>query len=325
MIRELIPGLTLVVPAYNEENGIVPTVERVASVLATLDIPTEIIVVNDGSSDGTAERLAAIKGIRVVSHPVNTGYGSAIKTGILCASYEWIGITDADSTYDIGLIPAMVEQMKKGFDMTVAARENVLSQDRPVKRFFRKALIKFLNLVVAKHIVDPNSGLRIFRREMAMTFFPFLCNTFSFTTSITIFALGEGYFIKYLPMQYARREGQSKVRHFRDSLRMMQLIIQGITFFNPLKLAVMLGFALFVAGFVPAAVLSCLGATTIASYWLALVSVGTVLFMLGILGDIFRLTGASRHDSWRPLVNETERIYCLSEAGDHRPLPRRNP
>lgn len=311
MFEHVDPGLTFVIPAYNEAGAIASTVERVRAVLATLDIPTEIVVVNDGSRDGTAEKLKECAGIRVVSHPINTGYGSAIKTGILCARYAWIGIVDADGTYDIELIPEMVRRMREGFDMVVAARKNVLELDRPLKRFFRKSLRAFLNLIIAARIEDPNSGLRIFHRDVALSFFPFLCNTFSFTTSITIFALGEGYFVTYVPMNYTRREGKSKVRHFRDSLRMMQLILQGITFFNPLKFALMLIVALLVFGGIPAAVLAMTNWPVLATYHLALSIASVLLIALGIVADIIRITSTTRINRKKTLVADAD-IYEVS-------------
>lgn len=320
MFEPVSPGLTFIIPAYNEENGIVPTVERVLAALAGIDVPTELIVVNDGSKDDTAARLAELQGVRVVSHPINTGYGSAIKTGILCARYHWIGIVDADGTYDIELIPDMVERMKAGFDMVVAARKNVLELDKPMKRFFRTALIKFLNVIVAKRIEDPNSGLRIFNRDMALTFFPFLCNTFSFTTSITIFALGEGYFVHYLPMNYSKREGKSKVRHFRDSLRMMQLILQGITFFNPMKLALLLVSLLAVGGFGPAAALSLAGFGGLGGLWMTVAVAAAVLVMMGILADIIRLTATRKINKRETIITEANRLFAVSDMPEAEPV-----
>jgi glycosyltransferase involved in cell wall biosynthesis len=135
-------GISWIVPAYNEEGAIAGTVHRLHAALSALDLPFEIIVVNDGSRDATLERARSVgMDVRVVSHPVNTGYGSAIKTGIRNARYDWLGITDADGTYDIELIPTLVEKMHEGYDMVVAARSDTMRYDRPVKRFFRRCLI----------------------------------------------------------------------------------------------------------------------------------------------------------------------------------------
>lgn len=289
------PGLSYVIPAYNEEESIVSTVERLRTTLAGLGMPYEIIVVNDGSRDDTRARAEACgDDVRVVSHAINIGYGSAIKTGIKAARYDWIGIVDADGTYPIEELPRLVEKMKDGFDMAVAARKNVLDLDKPVKRLARRLLIAFLNLVIGARIMDPNSGFRIFTKQLALTFYPFLCNTFSFTTSITVFALGERFFVAYVPLPYSVRTGESKVRHFRDSLRMMQLVFQGITFFNPIKAFLMIIVALAAVFLLPALVISLAGYVSQALLWLSFGAVASVLFGLGVLGDIIRLSGIAR-------------------------------
>lgn len=297
MADDIVPGkhgLSYIVPAYNEEGGIVSTLERLSAVLGRLDIPTELIVVNDGSADHTAERAASVAGVKVINHPINTGYGSAIKSGILAAEYEWIGIVDADGTYDIEKLPLLVDRMKQGFEVAIAVRENVLQTDRPLKRLSRKALLSFISFWISGKIKDPNSGFRIFTKGFALTFFPFLCDTFSFTTSSTIFAVGEGYFVANVPMEYNARIGKSKVRHVRDSLRMMQLILQGITFFNPLKFFIILAIALILGVFVPGAALALLGWEAVANYYVLAGVMTCLLVGLGVLGDIIRIASTTR-------------------------------
>ena len=289
-------GLTFIVPAYNEENEISSTLERLQKALSKQDLPFEIIVVNDGSTDQTPKRAEACKGVRVIDHPINTGYGSAIKSGVRTAKYEWVGIVDADGTYEIENVGMLIDKMKVGFDMVIASRENVLDTDRPFKRFARRILLSFLGLWVSGKIKDPNSGFRIFKREFVETFFPFLCDTFSFTTSSTIFAIGEGYFVTFIPMNYSARTGKSKVRHLRDSMRMMQLILQGITFFNPLKFFILLILMLIVFVMVPAFVLTGIGYSTLGSFVATAGSWSILLFGLGVLGDIVRVAMTGRVD-----------------------------
>lgn len=287
-------GLSFVIPCYNEERGIGGTVERLRAALAVLDIPSEIIVVNDGSTDGTRAATEALDSVHVINHPINTGYGSAIKTGILGARYRWIGVVDADGTYEIERLGDLVAKMEQGFDMVVGARTNVLEHDSTSKRLFRRAFIGMLNLLVAARVVDPNSGFRIFRKDMAETFFPFLCNTFSFTTSITLFAFGEGYFVTYVPIHYAQRTGKSKVRHFRDSLRLAQLVLQGVTFFNPVKFFIILTLLVILLVAVPSALLSAAGLDSLALGWLLTGLTSAVLGGLGVLGDIIRVSVTTR-------------------------------
>ncbi|CDL00679.1 putative Undecaprenyl-phosphate 4-deoxy-4-formamido-L-arabinose transferase [Magnetospirillum gryphiswaldense MSR-1 v2] len=289
-------GLSYIVPVYNEENGIAATIERLRAALIQLGIPYEIIIVNDGSRDQSRDKVEAIGGddLRLISHPTNIGYGSALKSGIKIAKYEWIGIVDADGTYAIEALPLLVERMNQGFDMVVAARRNVLRLDKPIKRMFRRILIFSLNLLVGARIEDPNSGFRLFTKKLALTFFPFLCNTFSFTTSLTVFALGERFFVSYIPLDYSIRTGKSKVRHFRDSLRMMQLVLQGITFFNPIKFYLIMTLGFFIAFFIPSLFALALSMPWLSVLWLFSGALACVLVGLGVLADVIRISTLGR-------------------------------
>ena len=114
--------ISVVIPALNERNAIVETVERTREVLAAAKLePFEIVVVDDGSDDGTGE-LAKQAGAHVLRHPHNIGYGRALKDGIAAAQYDIIVITDADGSYPIEEIPALVALYQSGFDMVVGAR-----------------------------------------------------------------------------------------------------------------------------------------------------------------------------------------------------------
>ena len=115
-------GLTFIVPAYNEENAISSTLARLHKALMEQDLPFEIIVVNDGSTDQTRQRAEVCDGARVIDHPINTGYGSAIKSGVRVAKYDWVGIVDADGTYEIEKVGMLIDKMKNGFDMVIASR-----------------------------------------------------------------------------------------------------------------------------------------------------------------------------------------------------------
>ena len=289
-----IQGISYIVPAYNEEPMIAPTVSRLESILSAIGYPFEIIVVDDGSRDRTRASALA-QNCRVISHPGNMGYGAAIKTGIRAAQYEIIGLVDADGTYEIERLPELTVEIEKGFDMVIAERQNVFKLDKPFKRLVRRILLWFLRIFIAKSIRDPNSGFRLFRRDLALTYFPFLCNTFSFTTSITLFALGDSYFVQYVPSEYSVREGKSKVRHFRDSLRMAQLIIQGVTFANPLKLYLLIIVMHVVLVAIPAAALDIVGLEGTSNIYFWTGSIAVLLGGLGLMSDLIRIN-TSKHN-----------------------------
>ncbi len=130
-------GLSFIVPAYNEEASVTYTLSRLKETLTNIEIPFEIILVNDGSSDETLMKAKKFNDVRIINHPVNIGYGNAIKSGLKVAQYDWIGITDADGTYPIEALPAFVSEMEKGFDMVIGLRSNISDLDRSGKRFFR--------------------------------------------------------------------------------------------------------------------------------------------------------------------------------------------
>ena len=304
IVPAIVSGISYIIPAFNEEDSIVATLERLRLTLAATGLKYEIIVVDDGSCDQTRARARSVPDTIVVGHPINTGYGSAIKTGILCAQYEWIGIVDADGTYPIEKLGLLIEKMRDGYDMAVAAREGVYDGDRPLARVARRSMLAFINVWISGRIEDPNSGFRLFTREFVVTFFPFLCNTFSFTTSSTVFAIGEGYFVAFVPMEYSRRIGRSKVRHFRDSLRMMQLVMQGITFFNPVKFFLILAGLMILGVDLPALLAASAGASGFAAIYALAGTATVVLIGLGVLGDIFRVATTTRVNKKRSIVRD---------------------
>ena len=227
------PPVSVVIPAYNEQNAIGEQVKSVQQVLSSHDIAFEIIVVDDGSSDKTAaEALNA--GAQLLHHQDNRGYGASLKTGILAAQYEVIVIIDADGTYPAEYIPEVVAKLDDA-DMVVGARMgdkvNVPWIRQPAKYFLRKLAA----YIAEQPIPDLNSGLRAFRRDCVRQYFPILPNRFSFTSTITLAYMVDDYFVVYMPIDYRRRVGRSKIVpwHFMDFI---VLILRLSMMFNPLKI-----------------------------------------------------------------------------------------
>jgi glycosyltransferase involved in cell wall biosynthesis len=154
--------LSVVIPALNESGAIVDTVERVGNALLQAGIaPYEIIVVDDGSSDGTGD-LARAVGATVLRHPHNVGYGASLKDGIQAARYPAVAITDADGTYPIEELPAMFAVYREGFDMVVGARTGPHFHESVIKSPLRFILRGIVEWTAGRRIPDINSGLRIF-------------------------------------------------------------------------------------------------------------------------------------------------------------------
>ncbi|MDR1266833.1 MAG: glycosyltransferase family 2 protein [Holosporales bacterium] len=227
--------ISIVVAAYNEEEAVRETVEEIERICAGMGVPFEIVVVDDGSTDGTAAVLSSLK-VTVVCHPYNVGYGHSLKDGIASAKYETIVITDADQTYPLDRIPDLYSRSLEGFDMVVGARTGRHYEGTFLKEALRKILKFLAEFTAGRKIPDINSGLRLFHRETAKAVFPQLCDGFSFTTSLTLAYLMTGKFVSYVPIAYGPRSGKTKVRLLKDSLRTLQYVLQLATYYQPLKI-----------------------------------------------------------------------------------------
>jgi len=239
--------VAIVIPAYNEHDGVAPTVERVKASMREVQCTYEIVVVDDGSTDGTAEE-AAKTGVRVIRQDENRGYGAALKTGILKTRSEHVLITDADGTYPPEAIATLIAGMKD-YDMTVGARaaedRSILRRRRLPKRF----LGWLASYLAGRKIPDLNSGQRVMRRSVLMQFLHILPPGFSFTTTITLAMLCNGYSVMYQPIQCDARVGSSKLRA-KEFTAFILLVLRTVVLFNPLKVFLPIGTMLFAIGLV---------------------------------------------------------------------------
>lgn len=232
--------LSVVIPALNEEAAIEETVVTIRDTLTAASIAHEIIVVSDGSTDATAS-LAKQSGAEVIEHPAPGGYGKSLKDGIARAKYDLIAITDADGTYpNERLVELFALVHEEGFDMAVGARTGQNYRGTFLKMPARRVFLWLCEYATGRTIDDINSGLRVFRKEIAERYEHTISSGFSFTTTITLAAMLNGYFVKYVPIAYFKRKGHSHVRYWRDTLRALQIIVENVLFYNPLKLYLLL-------------------------------------------------------------------------------------
>lgn len=242
----LTKGVTIVIPAYNEENGIGPVLKQLREVMAESGWQHQILVVDDGSKDATAAVAEGHKGIIVLRHRGNRGYGAALKTGIRHARYDLICITDADGTYPNERIPDLLSSLTEdGSDMVVGARTGEKVSIPLIRRPAKWAIGRLANFVSGEPIPDLNSGLRVFNREIALRMFNLLPDGFSFTTTITLAMLANGYLIDYVRINYHARVGKSKIKPIQDTLNFIQLIVRIALYFAPLKIFLPLSGLLF--------------------------------------------------------------------------------
>lgn len=249
MIEKKNEMISVVIPAFNEEIGILNVLTDLKNILDDIDQQYEIIVVDDGSSDKTAEIVQKHDFVRLIQHPTNRGYGASLKTGIKSANGVWILLTDADGTYPNEYIPELLKYSDK-YDMVVGARtgENVSVPlyRRPAKLF----LTKLANYLFNTKIPDLNSGMRLFRKDDSIKYFHILPAGFSFTTTITLAYLSDDFLVKYVPIDYHERHGSSKIKPFKDGINFILLIIKAITYFNPLKVFLPVAFTFFIIGII---------------------------------------------------------------------------
>jgi glycosyltransferase involved in cell wall biosynthesis len=238
---------SIVIPAFNEADAILPILDTVCAAVSKLE--HEIIVVDDGSTDNTIERLKAYPVI-LIRHPYNRGYGAALKTGIQHAKYDLICTIDADGTYPGEKIPHLVRTLIEGdFDMVVGARNGKNISIPLVRRPAKWFLNKLANYLCDIKIPDLNSGLRVMKKEIIERFIHILPDGFSFTTTITLAMLTNGYSIKYISIDYFKRSGKSKIRPIKDTFNFLQLVIKTVLYFNPLKIFIPFSVSLVIFAF----------------------------------------------------------------------------
>ncbi|MBU0703268.1 MAG: glycosyltransferase family 2 protein [Chloroflexi bacterium] len=240
--------ISIVIPAYNEARAIGPTLEQIQAVMAETRLEGEIIVVDDGSTDGTAEEAARHQAVRLIRHPHNKGYGAALKTGIRQARHDTILIIDADGTYPCAMIPSLAAEIGP-YDMVVGARTGADVHIPLIRRPAKWALNRLANYLSGVEIPDLNSGMRAFKRDVALRFFRLLPSGFSFTTTLTLALLTNDYNVTYIPVDYYHRTGRSKIRPIQDTINFFSLVVRVILSFRPLRVFVPLAAVLALLSF----------------------------------------------------------------------------
>ena len=218
-------GVSLLVPVYNERSVLRSTLQESLSVLHSSGHPYEVIVIDDGSTDGSRNLIESIDGCRVVRHQERQGYGQALKSGLRASRFSLIAIVDADGTYPLRELPRLLEDAEQ-FDMTVAQRQHRPLTHSLLRRIVKTCFACVASIICGRFIPDLNSGMRVFRRDLAMRYLTLFPSGFSFTTTITMAALLSGCRVRWLPVHYVVRVGQSKFRPIRDTLLILRAILK---------------------------------------------------------------------------------------------------
>lgn len=239
--------LSVIVPVYNEEKIVNQIINNLKTELNKItDLKYEIIVINDASTDKSEELLKQQNEIKLLNHLKNKGYGASLKTGIKEAQYNWIMIIDADGTYPLEKLEEMINNIPE-YDMVVGARKKYKSfYGKPAKYF----LNKLAGYIAETKVIDINSGLRIFKKEMALNFWGLFPERFSFTSTLTMVCLTNGYSLKNIKIDYLKRQGKSKLKPIKSFKRFAGLVMKLALYFRPLKIFVPLGLLLFLCGII---------------------------------------------------------------------------
>jgi glycosyltransferase involved in cell wall biosynthesis len=228
-------SLSVLIPARNEEESLASTVAAIEQHRALFK-SMEIIVINDGSNDRTGE-IARTLPVRLIEHEITQGYGASLKDGLRVATGELVLIADADATYPLEEIPRLAADIGE-FDMVVGARTGERVHIPVLRRIGKWIVTQLAEYLSRTKIPDLNSGLRIFRKDIALRFLPMYPDGFSFTTTLTLAMLTNHYRVSFVPINYRKRVGKSSIHPVRDFLNFVILIIRICACFKPLSVFV---------------------------------------------------------------------------------------
>jgi glycosyltransferase involved in cell wall biosynthesis len=241
MSEPLTTRTSIVIPAFNEAVALRSLVE------ALLGAATwhEVMVIDDGSTDATADEAAAA-GARVIRHPYNKGNGAAVKTGVREATGRFILIVDADGQHRPADATRLVSHLD-AYDLVIGARAG-RSHANLVRRLGNDLLNRVAGYLTERPVPDLTSGFRAAKRECLLEFLHLLPNGFSTPTTTTMAFMKAGYSVRFEPVETARREGQSKIKLGPDGVRFFLILLKVITIFSPLRIFLPLSAALFLLG-----------------------------------------------------------------------------
>lgn len=326
--------LTIVIPAYNEESGIAEIAGRVLDTRGSLAEAgvheMNLLIVDDGSRDRTAQIAAAIPGVELIRHPHNKGYGAALKTGFDRADSELVGFLDADGTYPPEYFPQLCSAVMQGADLVIGTRMAGADSRMPLTRRVGNVFFaRLLSLVGRQTVTDSASGMRVFRRSVLERLYP-LPDGLNLTPVMSTRAVHEGLQMAEVPIPYSERVGRSKLSVVHDGSLFLRSMLWTVLEYNPVRILGLLGLVGMAIGLlcVVGLAITRFSGVTVLTPWnvIALFGgavsgmIGVNLFLLGIVFNylvalfrgrpvqqglfgkpIFR-TPVDRHFSWMGLV-----------------------
>ena len=286
------PYVTIILPCYNEEGHVVAEVERIARAMDGSGYSYELLAIDDGSTDQTLAKLheaaPRFPQLEIIPMPRNGGSGVVRRIGTQRAQGEIVAWTDADMTYPNERIPELVQVLEKDpmVDQVVGARTSEQGSYKLLRVPAKWLIRKFAERLSGSRIPDLNSGMRVFRREVALPYLRLLPPGFSCVTTITLAFLSNNHEIQYVPIEYAQRAGSSKFKFVSDAYRYILQILRMIMYFNPLKVLMPLALTLLGVGTLKAVYDVIVHPVHIASDTVLIVITGLIIGSLALLGDL---------------------------------------
>lgn len=271
-------SLSIVIPAKNEAEAI----GKVVGLARERYPDAEIIVVDDGSTDETAE-IARTAGAQVIRHPESLGNGAAVKAGARAATGDIIAFMDGDGQHDPRMLEPLLQQIDDGYDMAVGARDS--GSHANIGRLFANGLYNAIaSMMSGRPILDLTSGFRVARAQPFKQFLYLLPNGFSYPTTITMAFLRSGYPVTFVPIIAAQRIGKSHIRPFRDGIRFLVIIFKVTTLYAPLKVFLPVSGLFFATG-VGYYIYTYITMGRFTNMSLLVMSGAVIIFLIGLLSE----------------------------------------
>ncbi|NLS76085.1 MAG: glycosyltransferase family 2 protein [Chloroflexi bacterium] len=226
--------VSIVIPAYNEEQAIGPVIEETIRAMDAAGRPYEIIVVDDGSRDGTAQVVRGYPRVKLIQHHTNRGGGAARTTGIHAAQSEYVLVTDGDGSYPAQDTPRLFGALER-CDMVVGARTREAGTVKLLRSFAKNAIRGLASLLTGRPIPDLNSGMRAFKKSLALRYLHLLPPGHSWVSTITLAFMNDGLRVDFAPIDYYPRVGHSTFHPIKDTWKYLLTVLRTTIYFNPLR------------------------------------------------------------------------------------------
>lgn len=232
-LKQCCPLLSVIVPAYNEAESIAESLDVMTTYLTGAGIDYEIIVVSDGSTDGTADivrqRSVSDRRLRVIAYEENRGKGYAVHSGMATAVGRYVMFIDADLTVPISIVPEFLDVLDNGYDIAIASRRHPASNQASLplaRRLMGQVFSWLVRRLIVSDVGDTQCGGKAYRGEVAQRLFAAQqIDHFSFDAEVLFLARRAGYRIKEVPVTLDYHESSS-IRPLRDSLRMLRDLLR---------------------------------------------------------------------------------------------------